>query len=160
MAKLYEIDQALEALMEGAFDPETGEILEDAYEKIEALQEERTAKIEGIALWIKNLKADAAAYKEEKMVFAERQRVAENQIDRLETFLTRYLAGEKLKTTRVSISYRSSQAVEVEDLTAIPVEFLLPADPKPDRAAIKAAIKDGMVVPGARLEDRTSIQIK
>lgn len=69
MASLYQIDQAiLECL-----DAETGEII-DA-EKLDALFMEKNQKIENIALWIKNLQADALAYKAEKDAFAARQKM-------------------------------------------------------------------------------------
>ena len=57
MASLYEIDQAIMACL----DFETGEIL-DA-DRLNALQMERQDKVESVVLWIKNLAADAIAYK-------------------------------------------------------------------------------------------------
>ena len=53
--KLYEIDQAILALV----DPETGEILD--YEAFSELKMKREEKIEGMALWHKNLTAEATA---------------------------------------------------------------------------------------------------
>ena len=58
---LYEINEALY----GCVDEETGEII-DA-EKLEALSLAFDEKVENIALWIKNLLADAAAIKAEKL---------------------------------------------------------------------------------------------
>ena len=55
---LYEIDAA----MQECIDPETGEV--DA-ERIEALAMERDKKIENIALWIINIKADIETAKAE-----------------------------------------------------------------------------------------------
>ena len=49
---LYEIDSRLEALV----DPETGEIAD--FETFEALDMERNRKLENMACWIKNMKAD------------------------------------------------------------------------------------------------------
>ena len=59
MRALYEIDQEILDCV----DLETGEILDT--EKLDALQMEREAKLEGVALWVKDLKAEAAAVKEE-----------------------------------------------------------------------------------------------
>ena len=50
--KLYEIDEQIL----NCIDAETGEII-DA-DMLNALQMERDAKIEGVALWIKDLKAE------------------------------------------------------------------------------------------------------
>ena len=55
MATLYEIDESIKALI----DEETGEIAD--FEAFEALNLERDAKLENIALYIKDLKADAEA---------------------------------------------------------------------------------------------------
>ena len=57
---LYEIDQSIKALV----DPETGELLD--YEAFARLQMEREAKLENIALWIKDLRAKAEEIKAEK----------------------------------------------------------------------------------------------
>ena len=59
MRALYDIDQEILACI----DDETGEILD--VEKLDALQMERERKLEGVALWVKDLKAEAAAVKEE-----------------------------------------------------------------------------------------------
>ena len=61
--KLYEIDEQIL----GCIDAETGEII-DA-DMLNALQIERDAKIENVALWIKDLKAEAEAYKAEKQAY-------------------------------------------------------------------------------------------
>lgn len=63
----------------------------------------------------------------------------------------------------VSLSWRSSEAVEVEDESQIPADLMTqptPPAPKPNKAAIKAAIKAGRDVPGARIESRRNLQIK
>lgn len=67
MATLYEIDNAIL----NCCDQETGEIID--IEALDALMMQRTEKIEGIALYIKNLTADAADYKAEKEAFAARE---------------------------------------------------------------------------------------
>ena len=160
MATLYEINRALEEAFEAAIDPETGEINEEAYAVFEKLQQDKTDKLEGIALWIKNLKADAEAYKAEKESFAQKQKYAENKAERLKAFLASVLDGQKFKTDRVTVSYRASATVEIDDMSTIPVEFTVAQEPKIDKAAIKDALKAGVAVPGAHLEEKSNIQIK
>lgn len=150
--KLYEIEQAIE----GCVDLETGEII-DA-EKLEELNIECDRKIENIALWIKNLTAEADAIKTEKMSLAKRQSVCENKADSLKAFLSGYLAGERFKTAKVAISYRKSEAVEITG--DVPDAFLIPQEPKIDKAEIKTALKAGKLVEGAKLIERQNIQIK
>ena len=105
---LYEIDQNIMALIN-----EYGEITNP--EAFDELQISRTEKIEGIACWIKNLTSDAAAIKAEEEALAERRKVIENKAKSLREFLAKTLAGEKFSTPRVSVSYRSSKALEISD---------------------------------------------
>ena len=79
---LYEIDQAIQGLV----DPETGELMD--YEAFAALQMDRDAKIENMALWYKDLMADAKAIKEEADTLNERRKALENKAERLKSYLT------------------------------------------------------------------------
>ena len=63
MASLYEINQAIIDCMVENTDMETGEILD--VQQLDALQMQLEDKLEGIGCWIKNLEAEAAAYKAE-----------------------------------------------------------------------------------------------
>ena len=85
--KLYEIDSALEALV----DPETGELLD--YEQFSRLQMEREAKIENTALYVKNLEAEAKAIKEEEARLSERRKAMENKAKRLREYIGFALDG-------------------------------------------------------------------
>lgn len=155
MASLYEIDQAiLECL-----DIETGEIIDSA--RLDALQMERQDKVESVALWIKNLSADALAYKAEKEAFAEREKKALKKVEDLKAWLAGALGGEKFSTWRCAVSFRKSEAVEIDD------EALLPHELKtekitytPNKTAIKEAIKAGQEISGARLVERLNASIK
>ena len=74
MRSLYEIDQELLDCV----DMETGEILDT--EKLDALQMERERKLEGVALWIKDLNYEAAAVKEEADKLTTRKKALDNKI--------------------------------------------------------------------------------
>lgn len=154
MATLYEINQGIMDCV----DMETGEII-DA-EKLASLQIDRKDKIENIALYIKNLRADAAAYKAEKDEFAYRQKVAENKAESLTEYLASILSGEKVKADRFSISYRKSQSVAITDSDSVPDDYKIKQEPKIDKVAIKKAIKDGAEIAGAKLVDKQNIVIK
>ena len=154
MASLYDIDTRLYSLL----DEETGEITDvEAFEKI---QLERDEKIENIALWVKNLKADVEALKAEKLTFAERQKAAEKKIDSLKHLLSDALGGQNFKTSRVALSFRKSSEVQIDDIEKISDEYLRYEAPEPDKTAIKAAINEGKEVAGARLVSKTNLQIK
>lgn len=154
MANLYEID----AQITECFDADTGELI-DA-EKLENLMIEKENKLENVALWIKNLKADAAMYKAEKTAFAERQAAAERKAESLTEWLKNALNGQKFKTEKAEVSFRKTSKVEVLDIWELNEDFVKYSDPTPDKAAIKRAIKAGEDVKGAKLIDDISISIK
>lgn len=154
MASLYEIDQRILALA----DEETGEITD--FEQLNTLQIERDAKIENIALWIKNLKSDEESYKTEKQAFEDRQRQARQKRENLEHYLSAVLNGEKFKTAKVECSFRKSQRIEVDDISSLPDEFLKYKDPEADKTAIKDAIKEGKEIAGARVVAVLNLQVK
>ena len=56
---LYEINQEIESVLENAIDMETGEISEEALQKINELQMAKDVKVENVALWHKNLLAES-----------------------------------------------------------------------------------------------------
>ncbi len=154
MANLYEIDTQITE----CFDADTGELL-DA-EKLENLMIEKENKLENVALWIKNLKADAAMYKAEKNAFAERQAEAERKAESLTIWLKNALGGQKFKTEKTEVNFRKTTKVEVLDIWELNEDFVKYSDPTPDKVAIKRAIKAGEEVKGAKLIDDISISIK
>lgn len=138
---------------------ETGELIDP--ERLDRLQMEREAKIEGIACWIKNLLSDAEAIKAEKNALAEREAKCRKKAEQLKEYLTYALGGEKFSTAKCAVSFRKSESVEVEDLTLIPAELLrVKASYEADKTAIKAAIKAGREINGCRLVENISAQIK
>ena len=155
---LYEIEQEIMSCV----DMETGEIVD--CEKLDALTMERDKKIENIALWVKNLEADAKAYKEEKDNFAQKQKSAENKAKSLKEYLTRFLDGTAYKSTKVNVSFRTSKAVDVFDISALMTiddcdNYLKYKEPEPDKTAIKNAIASGVNVPGCQIVENQNIQI-
>ena len=154
--KLYEIVEELRNFQFDV-DEETGEILNA--DELDKLELARNEKIENICLMIKNLKADAAAYKAEKDSFAEKEKRAKSEADRLADYLQRMLDGETFKSTRASVTYRKSEAVEC-DMELVPDYYLRYKEPEPDKAKIKKAIKSGIEVDGCCLVENISMQIK
>ena len=163
MRALYEINQDILDCV----DLETGEILDT--EKLDALQLEREAKLEGVALWVKDLKAEAAAVKEEADKLNARKKALDNKIDGLKQWLLYALAGEKLTTPRCKVYQTHSQRVAVENEERLisylqadrdPGRFLRFKDPELKRDEIKKALKDGVEIPGAVLEETEGVVIK
>lgn len=156
---IYEINEEIL----NCIDLETGEIID--IDRLNDLQLERDTKIENVACWIKELKAEAEAIKAEKLILAERQKVAENKAESLKKWLAYALDGQKFKTSKCSISYRKSEAVEVTEeglnnLMQEHNELLTYKAPEPNKKAIKDALKDGLSVEGVQLVQNTSTIIK
>lgn len=151
---LYEIDQGIL----GCIDPETGEIAD--FEKFDELSMEREAKLENVALWIKNLKAEAEALKAEKQAFADRQKAAENKAESLKRYLEYALAGEAFKTTKVAVSFRKTTSVEVDNVYDLPNWYVRPGEPQADKVALKKDLATGKVIEGAHLVEGLSVSIK
>ena len=163
MRALYDIDAAILACV----DQETGEIFDP--EQLDALQMERAQKLEGVALWVKDLKAEAEAVKAEADKLNARKKALDNKIEGLKQWLLYALNGEKLKTARCSVyqthSQRVSVANEAELMTFIrtlkdPEKFMRFPEPELKKDEIKKALKDGFMIPGAALETTESVVIK
>lgn len=150
---IFDIDAAILSCV----DTETGEVID--VEKMEALQMERGLKLENVALWVKELDAEAKAIREEEKTLAARRKVNENKIDRLKDYLTEALQGQKFSTPRVKISWRKSESVDIPDPEKIPASWYR-AKYEIAKDDIKAALKAGETVPGATLVENTNIQIK
>ena len=163
MRALYDIDQEILDCV----DMETGEILDS--EKLTALQMERDRKLEGVALWIKDLNAEAEAVKAEADKLTARKRALDNKIAGLKMWLLIALDGEKLKTPRCNVYQTHSQRVAVEDEQKLisflqtleePERFLKFPEPELRKDEIKKAMKDDYEIPGAALETTESVVIK
>ena len=154
MSSLYEIDSRILECV----DEETGEIFD--IDRFEELGFERDAKIENICLWIKNLRAEAEALKAEKDAFAKRQKATENRMESLKRYIGNYLEGTPFQSTRVKVSFRKSESLEVSEGAIIPDEYLRFKEPEVDKVALKAAIKAGLQLDGVSISENHSIMIK
>ena len=162
MASLYEIEQSILVCI----DTETGEII-DA-EKLNELMIEKEVKIENVALWVKNLLSDADAFKAEKDAFTEREKAARNKAENLKQWLSMALDGQKFSTSKVQISFRNSESVEIEDEKKFVDwawdnerdDLLTYKDPTPNKTAIKQLLKSGKTLNGVSIVKNQNIQIK
>lgn len=158
MRKLYDIDKDIEDF-EFEIDLETGEILNA--DALDALQMERERKIEGVGLKIKNLMAERDAVKKEKDNFDARLKGLDREIDGYKAWLTYATEAKPFKTDRVVMSFRKSETVNVTDEYLIPDKYMnATVVKKPDKKAIKDALKKGEEIMGVELVEKQNIQIK
>lgn len=160
---IFKINSALSAF-ELQVDEETGELLNA--DELDALKIARDEKIEGLALWVKELNAEADAIKNERDALDERMKQKQRKAAGLKKYLQSALSGAKFETARCKICYRKSQQViltgEFDDWAKDNAPDLLSVSTvyKPDKSAIKEAIKGGRQIEGATLIDNVSMQIK
>lgn len=123
-------------------------------------------KAQNVAVVILGLEAQAKAMTDRAKALKEQAESAERRAEHLRDYLSTNLrAAEitKVEGPDVSIAWRKSTAVEIEDEALLPAEFMVtPPAPaaKPNKAAISAALKAGREVAGARLEHRQNLQIR
>jgi hypothetical protein len=121
-------------------------------------------KAENIAILIKNLESDVEGFKKEEERLAVRRLSAENKIKGLKTYLdTTMRATNKLKFKTKLFAFNiqnNAPSVEVTDEKLIPKEYFVEQNPKLDRKALLAALKDGKEIQGATIKQTKSLRIR
>lgn len=158
---LWEIDKRISDILETGMhiDEETGEVF--LPEDLDLLNIERDEKIEGIALYVKNLKAEAEAIHTEIDRLKDRAESKKKKAERLSQYLSSVLCGQKFETAKTSLSFRKSSVVQINNELLVPEEFMkVKTEKKPDKTAIANRIKCGEFVPGCELVEKNNLQIK
>ena len=167
MRKLYEINRSIEELLETVTDPETGEICD--MDALDDLLLEKEQKIESVILYYKDVMAEADAIGDEMNVLNQRYERLRTTADGLKGYINNALCGEKFKTARCEVSYRKSVSVDVDDWfcdwaylqNEDMSEYITHTESdKPNKAAIKQALKDGKQLEHCRLVEKQNISIK
>ncbi len=124
-------------------------------------------KAVAVAMVIRNIKAEEDAIQQAVAGMVERQKAKAKTVERLKDYLKNNLEAcglKKVESPYFVVSVRANPAsVVIDDESAIPTMFLVhpPAPaPRPDKTAIKEAIKAGANVPGAHVSSSTRIDIK
>ncbi|MCC8065615.1 MAG: siphovirus Gp157 family protein [Clostridiales bacterium] len=107
--KLYEVNQAIESVIDQMVDIETGEILpvsDELMEQLNSLEMERDRILGYLAKLVLNTRAEAAALKEEETRLKNRRDRLEKKENRLMEILDRECGGEKTNLGVATLSYR------------------------------------------------------
>lgn len=158
---LYDIRAEIEELI----DPESGEISD--IEKFEELSGSAEAKLENIAIYIKNLEASAELIQREIALLTERKKKALNKAERLKAYMQGFLNGQKFETAKCKCEFRKSTPLEIEDETKF-IEwakinndkYLKYSEPSVNKTAVKDDISAGMQVPFAQIVTKMNLSIK
>ena len=118
-------------------------------------------KVENYIKVIKNLEADVEARKAEIKRLTELNKADEKKKDHLKETLSTsmQLTGhERVDTQLFKVSFRKSQAVEVDELV-LPESYKV-ATWKPDKKRLKEDLKNGLEIIGATLVERKNLSIR
>jgi hypothetical protein len=123
------------------------------------------AKADATCWVIEHLRGQAAYRQQQAKRLTELSRSDASRADALEESLVFVLTQLQPTATRFSfpnheLTSRKSQAVEIDDEDALDPQWLsFSTTSKPDKAAIKEALKAGQLIPGAQLLSRRSWRI-
>lgn len=167
--KLYEVANDYLSLMLAI---ENGEIPEEAVkDTLEAIEGEIEIKADNIACMLKNLDSDIVAIKAEEAKLAERRKAKERMHERIKKYLSYALESlniDKVETARNKISFRKSEAAEVDEAVFLKWAteqanredlIISTYTEKANKTEIKSLLKSGVEIPGAVLVSRNNIQI-
>lgn len=136
----------------------------DAY--LDELARQEAAKVDSFAQFIKLETERAKAFREESQRLSAKARTSENKIAWLKNRYLETMRSNGLKKVAgnvYTLSARASSAVMVDDLDAIkddPLYVRVETEYKPDKRVIAEALKSGKIVPGCRLQENYSLQVR
>ena len=174
MNNLYWVDNKIMKLYDRFTDAETGELcdwkdedgniiapVEEFFKQFEALNMERKDVIENLLLGYKNDTVEAEAIKLEIGRLAARKKYCEKRAERFKAAAVDALNGEPYTSGKVAVSWRKSTIATSDDESIAPDEYMkVTVTQKPDKNAIKAAIKSGTEVSGWRLSENMNMSVK
>lgn len=161
---IYELTEDYMNLLAMAEDPDIDEqAFMDTLEGIEGALED---KADGYAKVMKQLEANADGMEAEIKRLQERKSLMAKNVDRMKSTLQKMMettGKEKFKTELFSFHIQNnppSLVMDSEDIEVIPMEYLVPQDPKIDKTKIKADIKAGKEITFAHMVTGRSLRIK
>jgi len=160
---IYQIEQNYNQLAEQLIDND-GELTPELSEQLAITEEQLQNKSVAYSFVIKQMDADVeiieAEIKRLQNLKKQREKASEYLKERIKHAMDTFQI-EEIKTPLVKINFRKSETVEVEDVNALPVAFkVVKVTEQADKAAIKAALKDGVEVTGCSIATHRNLQIK
>lgn len=164
MSTLYELTAEWQALLEMAQDPEIEpEVLADTMEAIEG---EIEVKADGYAMAMKELRMISDGLKAEATRMTNKYKAIDNHIDAMKDRLQQAMIATgktKFKTKLFSFGIQNTApSVVIDDPAKLPIRYMVPQEPKIDKAQLKKDLKEGdATLEGiAHLEAGQSLRIR
>lgn len=161
--KIFQIEQSYNQLAEELID-NGGELTPELETALAITEEQLQNKSVAYSFVIKQMDADIdtidAEIKRLQALKKQREKASEYLKERIKHAMELFSIDE-IKTPLVKINFRKSETVEVDDVNQLPAAFkVVKVTEQADKAAIKAALKDGVEVTGCRIETHRNLQIK
>ena len=135
-----------------------------AMEYLDQLGELESEKVDAIGYAVRKRKAEIAFLQEEERRIRARRQAMESRLERFREYLRdTFRANDltKLKGMKTTMYLLRSESVDIYHQAELPEKFVVTkVEHQPDRAKIKEAIKSGSTVPGAQLQEKTSLVVK
>ncbi len=149
--------EEVDEIFSGIVEPETGEIL--APFALDALQIKQDEELLDLACMKLEYDAYAEAMKATENSIRSRRIALEKRSEFIKQYLSDELKGRKIEDERVKIAHRKNTMVHVWNLDVLPDEYCRVVF-EPRKNDIARALKNGVKVPGSKLVETSSIQIK
>jgi hypothetical protein len=144
---LTDIVAAITAHIDSCADPETGEISDEALERMEVLNLDLNQKADGYGIVYRACLASAANCEEEAKRFSRKAKAYKAKAERLRLHLMaamEYLKLEKIETELGSATIQASPPkLVIDDESKVPMHFMTAPRPVINKAAVMEALKQG-----------------
>lgn len=163
--RLYELTAEYEKAFTDLFDPDTGEVNEQAMERMDGLQGDINEKGKAVAFYIRNYSSAIRELREEENRLAKRRRGFQSQMEWFRGYLLENMVRSgisQIKSPFFTVSTRKCPPRPVVvDEGLVPQEYIKVVEMvSVDMEKVKQDICSGIEVPGCRLEQATTITIK
>ena len=161
---LYQIENEYRVIAQSLMDAD-GELTPELEESLAINKDHLQVKSQGYAMVIKEAEYELQIIEGEIKRLLDLQDKRSILVSKLKERITDamdlYQISE-IVTPLIKISFRNSESVEIDDIDLIPNEYkVIPeAKPRADKKAIKDAIKNGIDIQGAYIQQNKSLQIK
>ena len=141
-----------------------GEVTPQQELNLQITREQLQDKGTNYAFVIKKLDAECDIIDAEIKRLSELKKVRQNACERLKSNISHAMHTfevDKIESPLIKISFRKSQAVEVDDVNSLPTEYkVVKVTEQADKMKIKQALQNGEQIHGCSIITNTNLQIK
>lgn len=155
---LYELARSYAELQEMDVDEQT------FLDTLESIQDVAASKVENCSKWMRSLKSEITAFKEEENRLKKIRMAKENKLKWLNKYVKDFLEISGVTKFEIGIFTLSIQknppSLEIYDATLIPEQYLKLQAPVLDTQKIKELLQKGEEIPGATLKQTEGLRIR